>query len=158
MWIAPKYIIGLRVRARLAETKAEEKMQSRLAQAMLGIDPFEVLMKEFHGVFSEEYQRPEEGLNDQGRIQMLMFGYRTFEDPSFNHLINWMMNTQGNATLRAPHLNRDTALDVMLYGRAQISTGILLKKEVSRLASLYQEMIDKQKGEGSSISTSTVGE
>lgn len=138
------------------EREIDSIIGQRVAEIVSKMDPFEPLMKQFHGVFSEEYQHPEQQLSDPGQIQMEMLGFQLKDDPSFRYLTEWMMNTQGNATIKAPNLNRDTALDIMLYGRAQISTMILLKKEVSRLASLHQERLRKSRGE--TISTSTVGE
>lgn len=137
--------------------ETEQMINLRVAEAILKIDPWELIMKEYHGVFSEEYKRPEESLDAPGQLQMYMMGYRLVSDPAFKQLIDWIMNTQGNATMRAPNLTRDTALNIMLYGRSQISVGILLNKEIGRLASLYQEMMEKRDDE-KIISTSVVGE
>ena len=86
---------------------------------------------------------------------MEAFGYQVNNDPSLKYLIEWIMNVQGNSTIKAPKMTRDSAFDVLLYGRAQIATMLLLKKEVGRLASNYQARVDKQKGEAF-INTNTV--
>lgn len=125
----------------------ENLINQRVAEIVSKMDPFEPLMKEFHGAFSEDYQRPEEQLNEPGKLQMYMFGHRWMQDPSFTYLCDWIMNQHGSMVFKAAHLNRDTALDIVLYAKAQISTMVLLRKELGRLSSLYQEVIQKNDNE-----------
>ena len=137
------------------QREQENIINQRVAEIVAKMDPWELIMKEYHGVFSEEYQHPEYQLNEQGKFLMEAFGYQVNNDPSLKYLIEWIMNVQGNSTIKAPKMTRDSAFDVLLYGRAQIATMLLLKKEVGRLASNYQARVDKQKGEAF-INTNTV--
>lgn len=122
----------------------DERVNQRVAVAISRMDSFEPLMKEFHGVFSKEYQRPEEQLNTQSQIQMKMWGYQQSKDPSFKYLTEWIMNVQSNETLkRAP-----VTPERIMYGRAQVSCMILFVKEIGRLALLYEEILEKNKGDG----------
>ncbi len=118
----------------------DNRVNQRVALTMSRMDPFEPLMKEFHGVFSEEYEHPEEKLDARGQLLMKMLGYQLRDDPSFKYLIDWIMNTQGNAAFKAPTRTNEERGEVLMYGKAQISTSILLKRELKRLASLYEEM------------------
>lgn len=127
----------------------------RVAEIVSKMDPFEPLMKQFHGIFSEEFQHPEEKLDTSGKLTMYMMGHRIAKDPHFKYLTDWIANGQGNATLKAKGLTRENAADIMLYGRAQISTITLLLKELGRLGSNYEEILAKQE-EGAFTSTNTV--
>lgn len=116
-------------------------VNQRVAKVISEMDPFEPLMKEFHGIFSAEWTRPEEKLNEPGQLSMKMWAYSQHHDPHFRHMTDWIMNTQANETLkRAP-----VTPDRILYGRAQISAIILFVKEIGRLSSLYEEILEKNK-------------
>lgn len=141
--LAPELIIGLELEAALAGEKAEALAGQRIARTLAQMDPFEPLMRQFRGIFSEEFERPEENLDPRSHLGFIMWAYQQHTDPHFQFLMNWVINTQGNATLKKGNPTPET----ILYGRAQISAPILIKKEVSRLAVLYEEVLKKQHGE-----------
>lgn len=119
----------------------EKQVDGRVADLMLKFDPFEFLMKEFHGIFSEDFERPEERLDERSVLNLTMWAYKQKEDPSFTYLLEWIMNTQGNETLR----HAPVTTDRILYGRAQLSTMLLFKKEIGRLSLLYEEKLKTDK-------------
>lgn len=109
----------------------------RVAKIMAGLDPFEPVLKLFHGVFSEEFERPEDKLDVRSQMNMMMFANRTVKDPSFEYLTAWIMNIAGNECLkRAP-----ISVERTQYARAQLANMILFKRELQRLSSLYEEML-----------------
>jgi len=109
----------------------------RVAKIMAGLDPFEPVLKLFHGIFSEEFERPEEKLSERSQTEMKMFAWRTIKDPNFKYLTDWVMNMAGNETMkRAP-----VSAERTQYGRAQIANMILFKRELQRLSNLYEEML-----------------
>lgn len=125
------------------EQAIQKEVNRRVAETLSKMDPFEPLMKKFHGVFGEEFERPEEQLNESGRFGMLVWGWQQKHDPSFKYMTDWIMNTQANESLkRAP-----VTPERILYARAQISTMILFVKEIGRLSNLYEELRDKNKAE-----------
>lgn len=138
-FLASEYISDVEARAKDFELKVNQ----RVAEYIGHMDPFQPLMKEFHGIFSDEFEHPEEKLDDRSRIGFLMWAYQQKSDPSFRFMTEWIMNSQANETLkRAP-----VTPERIQYGRAQISTVILFKREIGRLALLYEEILAKQKGE-----------
>lgn len=137
-------ILRLKIARFFAPSHYEEldhRVNQRIASMLLKTDPFELIMKEYHGIFSEEFEHPEDNLNTQGKIGMRLWAYGQVHDPHFNHMIAWVMNSQGNETLkRAP-----VTTERIMYGRAQISTALSLKKEIGRLSLAYEELLEKQK-------------
>lgn len=127
----------------------------RVAELVSKMDPYEPLMRSFNSIFSEDYSRPEDKLDEPSKMAMYMLGYRWTEDPSFNFLADWIINQHGNAVFKKPGVTKDNALDVLNFGKAQISTVVLLRKELGRLSSLYQEIMRKEEND-MIISTSTV--
>jgi hypothetical protein len=130
------------------EKRAEEKMASvdimvnqRVASLMAHMDPFEPLMKMYNGIFSQEWERPEDKLDERSKLNMRMWAYSQARDPCFKYLTDWIANTQGNATLKKGNPTPDT----ILYGRAQISTVMLYKREIGRLSQAYEELLNKDK-------------
>lgn len=119
----------------------DDKVNQRVANVMLSVDPFEALMKRFHGVFSKEYQRAEEQLDDRSQLQMMMWGSQQCRDPSFKYMTEWVMNMQANETLKRAPVTEER----ILYGRAQVSCMLLFVKEVERLGLLYDDYLQKQK-------------
>lgn len=111
----------------------------RVAETLAKMDPFEHLFKEFHGIFSEEFERPEEKLDTRSRLSLTMWAYQQATDPSFKFLTNWVMNTQGNETLKRAAVTPER----ILYGRAQISSTLLFVNEIKRLGALYEDMLKK---------------
>lgn len=121
--------------------EAQMKADQKYAHLVLSMDPFEPVMKQFHGIFSDEYEHVEENLDVKSRFMLISLGYQLRDDPSFKHLAQWVMNTQGNQTLKRSPVTTET----LIYGRAQISSMLSFVKEIGRLASLYEEEIDKDK-------------
>jgi len=144
-WLAKDYVKSL-------EVSHETKMNQRVAKIIADMDPFEPLMNEFHGIFSEEFTAPEDNLDYPGQLRLYMWGWQQHTDPHFHHLMNWIMNTQGNETLK----HAPVTTDRILYGRAQLSTMLLFKKEVERLSNHYLE--EKAKLEGTTYDETLVVE
>ena len=59
-------------REKLAERERTIDMEvnQRVAHVLASMDPFEPLLKEFHGIFSEEHERVEDPLDEKGQLQM----------------------------------------------------------------------------------------
>lgn len=136
-FIAPK------VFAELAEQKLliDTTVNQRVANILEKMDPFEPLLKEFHGIFNKEYEKPEDKLNEQSKVMLKMWGYQQRDDPSFKYITEFVINTQANETLkRAP-----VTPERIMYGRAQISGMILFIREVERLGLLWDDELTKNK-------------
>ena len=113
----------------------------RVAKIMADMDPLAPVLKMYHGVFSDEYERPEDKLDKRSQFNMKMWAWQMYRDPSFKYITDWIMNTFGNETLkRVPINDEKLASQRLWYGRAQIATMILFKKEMKRLSKLYEEM------------------
>lgn len=121
------------------EQQLDALIGQRIAQTLARMDPFELIFKEFHGIFSDEFERPEEKLDTRSRLSLTMWAYQQSTDPSFKYLMDWVMNTQGNETLKRAAVTPER----ILYGRAQISGALLLVKEVKRLGAQYEDMLKK---------------
>lgn len=128
--LAPDYI-----------NEIQTSTNARVASVLAKLDPFEPLMKEFKGIFVKEYEHPEDKLDARGQLMMRQWGYQLAEDPSFRYMMEWVMNTQGNETLKRAYPTPER----IMYGRAQISSMILFKKEVERLAEAYRDELEKNK-------------
>lgn len=121
--------------------EVDNRVNRRVARILDEMDPFEPLLKKFQGVFSKEYQHPEDKLDERSQILMTTWGYQQRDDPSFKYMMEWVMNTQANETIkRGP-----VTVERMLYCRAQIASMILFKQEVDRLALKYEELLNKGK-------------
>lgn len=119
----------------------QRSVDARVASVISKLDPFEPLMKEFRGIFSKEYAHPEDKLDAKGQLMMRMWGYQMADDPSFRYMMQWIIDGQGNETLkRAP-----VTPERIMYGRAQISGMILFRNEVERLAEAYKDELEKNK-------------
>lgn len=129
-WFAKPFIEEL-------ERSFDQRVDQRVAKVLTERDPFEPLLENFKGTFAEEYERPEERLNQQGQIAMRIWGWQQTKDPSFIHITDWIMDKAGNQLIKKGLPSTDR----QLFTRAQISTMLLLRKEASRLATLYEEMI-----------------
>lgn len=114
-----------------------DEVNLRLAKIMNNLDPFEPVLKLFYGVFSEEYERPEDKLDARSQMNLKMWAYQMYKDPSFKYITDWLMNTFGNETLKRAPISAERTQ----YGRAQISTMILFKKEMERLSNLHEDAI-----------------
>lgn len=141
-FFAEEYIRGLKDIKKQSEADAIAEINTRVAEVVSKMDPFEPVMKLFNGVFSKEYERPEDSLSEQHKVTFYMWAYRQIRDPDFLHLIDWVTDNAGNTTMkRASPLTAERAQ----YGRAQIANMLLLKKEVGRLSSLYEDILEKNK-------------
>ncbi len=109
----------------------------RVAKIIAGMDPWEPVLKLFHGVFSEEYERPEDNLDARSQMSLYMWANHAYKDPGFKYVTDWICNTFGNETLKRAPISAERTQ----YGRAQISSIILFKKEMKRLSNLYEESI-----------------
>jgi hypothetical protein len=121
----------------------DDTINQRVAATLAKMDPFEPLLKEFHGIFSEEYEKPEDQLNRVSEMQLKMWAYAQRSDPSFKYMMDWMANKQGNHTLRQPYLTGET----ILYGRALLANVSLMKKEINRLALSWEDHLREMRGE-----------
>lgn len=119
------------------QTEIDMEVNRRVAVALSKIDPFETLMKEFHGIFSEEHERVEDVLDTKGALMLKTWAYQTRDNPSFKWITEWVMNTQANETLKRAVVTPDR----ILYGRAQVSCMLVFVKEIKRLASLYEDQL-----------------
>lgn len=109
----------------------------RVAEIMNKMDPLDPVLKLFHGIFSIEYERPEDKLDERSQFNMKMFAWRTIKDPSFTYLVEWVMNQAANETIkRAP-----ITVERVQYGRAQLANMILFRRELERLSNLYEEAL-----------------
>jgi hypothetical protein len=138
MWVD---IFFKKERARLAEREQhiDNEVNQRVAQVLAQQDPFEPLLKDFHGIFSEEHERVEDPLDERGQISMRLWAYQNSDSPAFKRMTEWIMNTTGNETLKRAAVTPER----ILYGRAQISGMILFVREVKRLSEAYKDMLQK---------------
>lgn len=141
-WLTKDYVVSLEAEHAKRLLAVDMDVNVRVAKIISEMDVFEPLMKKYHGVFSEDLEHPEERLDYPSRLQLYMWGWQQKTDPSFMFITNWIMNTQGNETLK----HAPVTTDRILYGRAQLSTMLLFRNEVERLSNLYQE--DKLRREG----------
>ena len=136
-FLAREHIADLSARA----TRFEERINQRVAKELAGMDPFEPLLREFKGVFSEEFERVEDRLSPRDSLGMKMWAFGVAKDPHFKHLLEWVMNSEANETLKRVPVTTDR----ILYGRAFIAAMILFRNEIRRLALLYEEELNKDK-------------
>lgn len=118
----------------------DSEVSQRVAEIILKMDPFEPLMKSFNIVFTDDYPRPEDGLNTQSQILLKSWAYALRDDPSFKHLMQWIINMQGNAAVKKGNPTPET----ILFSRAMLAAPVLVMAEVRRLAQLYEELIAKR--------------
>lgn len=132
------------------KNELNDTVNRRVVETLAKMDPFEPLMKEYNGIFSREYERPEDSLNSQGKVGMYIWAWQQKNDPYFAYMVDWIMNKSGNSLLKKEN---PTELQTF-YKRAEIANMILYRKEVGRLASNYEEMLSKK---GSQEFDDTVG-
>lgn len=151
--IAPKYFKMLEEAADQANKRAHEaefSANQRYAKMVADMDPLEPLFAKLSIVYSQEFTRPEEKLNEAGQIGFMMWAWQQRDDTYFNFLLDWITNSHGNETVKRAPITPER----VMYGRAQISSMVLLKKEVGRLASLYEEKLEKMRGDDFDSSSS----
>ncbi len=142
-WLAPERERVLDVWAFKLNARARDldmEVNSRVASIVMKMDPWEPLLKRYNVVFSKEWQRPEDNLDAQSQLQLFMWAYGMKHDASFNHFIEFYMNTQGNNTVR-----RAKNSDEWFFGRASLATLLLLKEDIGRLSLHYEERLNKAK-------------
>ncbi len=137
-FIAPDYIEGLSV---IRETQIKEQVNNRVAETLSKMDVLDVLLKDFHGTFSTLYERPEEKLDVKSRLGMIMWGYTQAKDPHFEYITSWIQDHYANDMLRHAAVTPER----ILYGRALIGMVDLLKREVTRLSNIYEEILENNK-------------
>lgn len=121
----------------------EHRVNVRVAEIINRMDPFEPVFRKFKGVFSEEFPHPEDKLDDAGKLSMMFYGYMQMQDPCYKYIIDWIINTQANDTLKRAPVTEER----IMYGRAQISGMILFRDEIKRLANAYADLMEKKKPE-----------
>lgn len=139
--IAPEYVQEIEDMSKQMDG-IEERVNQRIAKVLLDMDPFEPFMRKYHGVFSEQFEHPEDKLDAKGQLLMKSWGYQQRNDPSFKFMTEWMLNTQGNNTLRKAKIDHE-----WFFGRACIVSIELFVRETGRLAGLYEELIEKDKNQ-----------
>ena len=130
MRIAPRAILDV-----------DARVDARVASTLAGMDPLQLLMREYSLVFTDDFTRPEEGLDSKADLMMKTWAYQTRDDPSFGFFCDWIMNSYGNEMLKRSPISEKS----MIYARAQVSGIMQFRKEVSRLAMLYEEMLERRR-------------
>ena len=117
----------------------DSKVNQRVAEYISKLDPLEALLRQQSVIFSDEFERVEDQLDEKSKFTMGMWAYGQKRDPYMKRMIDWVINTAGNETIkRAP-----ITVERTQYGRAQIANMVLFKQELSRLSSIYeQKLID----------------
>ena len=162
MWVDLRYklakIIAPELVAKIDELEertnaVEQDVNQRIARAVLSIDPIAELLKEFHGVFTETLERPEDKLTRASQIEMSMMGWRVIKDPMFNYFMDWIMNTHANAAFKSKIGTNEQIIQNNMYARAQVSVSLLLKRELGRLSRRYEELLAKGQAEFNSATS-----
>mgnify|MGYP007100042648 CR=1 FL=1 len=125
-WIAKKHIESI-----------ENSVNQRVAEVISKMDPFEPFFKRFGGVFSKEHLRPEQNLDARSTLMLITWGYQQRDDPSFKYMYDWIMNNQGQDAIKKGNPTPET----ILYSRALMVIMPLLKREIERLASIYEDKL-----------------
>lgn len=125
------------------EKNIDNEINERVATILAKMDPFEPLLKKYNIIFSKEYEKPEDRLSDQSRLQLFMWAWAAEKDPSFLFLTEWLRNKQGNATVRKSSTDQQ-----WFFGRAMVASISLFVEEVSRLSSRYKDILAQQDGQG----------
>lgn len=124
-----------------SKKETDDTVNQRVAQVLSKMDVLDYLLRDYHCTFSTEYERPEDKLTERGQLSMKMWAFNQARDPNFEYLIDWVMDTYGNETLRHAAVTPER----IRYGRAQMASAGLIKREVGRLSNLYLEMLEGNK-------------
>lgn len=116
-----------------------DQVNQRVADALFKMDEFEPFLRKYHVIFSADWQRAEDRLDEASKMQLFMWAYGMERDPNFKYLTDWIINTQGNATITKAQTDSE-----WFYGRAAIATMRLFVREVGRLSSHYQEIMESR--------------
>lgn len=117
------------------EKDMDLEINNRVAEITLKMDPFEPFLKKHNVIFGRDWIHPEDNLDSVSQLRMFMWAYGMIDEPSFKYITNWIINTQGNNTLRKAQSDAE-----WFYGRSAIVTIGLFVDEVGRLASRYKEI------------------
>lgn len=121
------------------ESEIQKRTDIRVADILTKMDPFDPLLKKYNIIFSEDYTKPEDKLSDVSQLLLFSWAYGTVKDPSFNHLADWIRNTQGNATIKKANTDHQ-----LFFGRAMVASISLFVEEVRRLSSRYEDIMAKK--------------
>lgn len=125
------------------EKNIQNEVNQRVAVVLSRMDPYEMVMREFDGVFGESFERPEERLDQRSVHNLQQMGYTIADDPSFLYLCSWIMNSQANETfLRSSVPDEKTAMMKLMYGRAQVGGILAFRKEIRRLSEAYKDRLN----------------
>ena len=123
----------------------DNRVNVRVAKIISSMDPFEPIYRKFQGIFSDDFEKPEEKLDERGQLLMKMLGFQLYHDVSFKYLMDWIVNSQVNAMLKAPARTNEERGEVLMWGKAQVAGIVVLKTQLKRLNSLYDEMLAEGK-------------
>ena len=121
----------------------ENKVNQRVAEVLLKMDPLEPLFKKYNVLFSAEYEHPEESLDERSKLSMYMWGFQQHKDPHFHRFANWIIDCYGNQLLKKSNPSPEN----LLYNRAQMGGMILAKAEIQRLSNIYEKIITNREEE-----------
>lgn len=137
--IAPEYVaVVLDLEKRVSGI--EDNVNQRIAKTLIDLDPMELVMKKYHGVFGGDFEHPEEKLDQASKLGMYMFGYQMRNDKYFKFLTQWAKDTQGNNTIRKAKNDHE-----WFFGRACLVMIEVFVSEINRLANNYDEIMNKDK-------------
>lgn len=145
-WLAPERERQLnteRVEFQKRVRDFDIEVNSRVADIILKMDPYEPFLKKYNVIFSENWEKSDDRLDDQSRLSLYMWAYGFHKDVNFQYLIDWTKNTQGNAAIRKASNEKE-----WFFARACIITIELLVEEIGRLSSHYQAILDGRKQKG----------
>lgn len=123
--------------------EAENAVGQRVAAIMANADPLEPLLRDFKGVFSNDKERPEDKLDAVSSQRLEMFGWRNHQDEAFHYLLDWCTNTLVSANIKARMVSEKDIVLAHMYSRALIAVSKLVKEEVGRLSSLYEQRLPR---------------
>ncbi len=142
--IAPEYKEEMTATQAVLEIRAKEadhRVNQRVADILNTMDPFEPILKKYHVIFSEEYPHPEDKLAQKSQYDFFLWAFSLEQDPNYKYLTDWIQNVQGNATVRQAKNSEE-----WFFGRATLAFITLYRREVSRLANRYKDIIAKRDG------------
>lgn len=122
-------------------TDADNHVNVRVAEVLMSMDPFEPLMQKFRGSFASLRERPEDGLDATSQLRMWMWGYQMMGDESFNYLMQWLLDREGNNFIRKGRATQEE----ILFSRAMLAAPQTVREQVKRLASRYVEYLERNK-------------
>lgn len=140
-WFKNKIRILLFPEMLMREQMLDDKVNQRVAAALLQMDPFEPLMRMYTGAFGDVYERPEDMVDEVSHKRMLMWAYALVDDPSFIFFIQWILNTEGNNFIRFV----EPTPEKLLFSRAMVAAPLLIRREVRRMANVWEKYLEDQR-------------